>query len=125
MSDAAYRLVAVSRCYGERTVVCVDQLVVRRGEVLGLVGPTGAGKSTLLRLLAAVEPPSAGQLHFGGVRLESGAIPVEVLRRITLVFQRPLLLSGSVRANVEYPLRLRGLPRNSDRVQTVLDGLRL
>jgi tungstate transport system ATP-binding protein len=106
-------------------VLSIDRLEVRRGEVLGLVGPTGAGKSTILRLLAALEPPSSGQIHFGDARLERGAIPVELLRRITLVFQRPMLLSGSVRANVEYPLRLRGLPRHSEKVRSVLDGLQL
>jgi tungstate transport system ATP-binding protein len=125
MSDVAYQLDGVTRCYGERTVLRIDRLDIRRGEVLGLVGPTGAGKSTLLRLLAALEPPTSGSLRFGDHRLDHAQVPVDVLRRITLVFQRPLLLSGSVRANVEYPLRLRGLRGDRDKIQNALDALRL
>jgi tungstate transport system ATP-binding protein len=125
MSDVAYQLDGVTRRYGERTVLGINRLEIRRGEILGLVGPTGAGKSTLLRLLAALEPPTSGKLYFGDVRLGNGALPLEVSRRITLVFQRPMVLSGTVRANVEYPLRLRGPGHKSDQVQRALDALRL
>ncbi|MFI6910403.1 ABC transporter ATP-binding protein [Nonomuraea sp. NPDC050394] len=39
---------------------------VRAGEIVGICGPSGSGKSTLLRLLAAVEPPDAGEVLLGG-----------------------------------------------------------
>jgi tungstate transport system ATP-binding protein len=119
-----YQLEAVTQSYGGRTVLDVGRLDVAEGERLFLVGPTGAGKSTLLRLLAGVEAPQSGVLRFAGAPLESPAAPLAVRRRITLVFQRPLLLSGSVRANVEYGLQLRRR-RDPDRVDEVLDRLRL
>jgi tungstate transport system ATP-binding protein len=103
----------------------VDRLEVVRGELLCLVGPTGAGKSTLLRLLAALEAPRSGRLWFSDCRLDSHGVPLEVRRRITLVFQRPLLLAGTVRANVEYGLRLRGRDRHAPQVEAVLERLRL
>ena len=40
------------KSYGGRTVVSVDEIEVREGEVLAILGPNGAGKSTLFRLLA-------------------------------------------------------------------------
>lgn len=46
---------------------------VAPGTFSALIGPNGAGKSTLLRVLAAVEPPAAGTIHFG--RHELGALP--------------------------------------------------
>ena len=95
------------------------------GEILGLVGPTGAGKSTLLRLLAGLEPPSRGVLLFGEKRLDGSDLPLAVQRQITMVFQRPLLLNGTVQANVEYGLRLRGVARPFSRAQDVLKRLGL
>jgi tungstate transport system ATP-binding protein len=89
------------------------------------VGPTGAGKSTLLRLLAGLEPPTAGELRFGACSAGGRGLPLDVRRRVTLVFQRPLLLAGTVRANVEYGLRLRGLGGRGSRARAALDRLGL
>jgi tungstate transport system ATP-binding protein len=124
--DALYRLDNATKSYAGRTVLHVDRLDVFAAEVLCLLGPTGAGKSTLLRLLAGLEPPTTGQLRFDEHRLDEGELPLPVQRRITLVFQRPLLLVGSVRDNVACGLRLRGLRRRSGpQVQAVLDRLGL
>jgi tungstate transport system ATP-binding protein len=120
-----YQLRAVEKRYAGRAVVQVDSLEVLPGEVLCLVGPTGAGKSTLLRLLAGLEPPTSGVLRFGDHRLDGQALPLAVQRRTTMLFQRPLLLAGTVQANVEYGLRLRGVGRPSARAQDVLGRLGL
>jgi tungstate transport system ATP-binding protein len=120
-----YQLHAMTQSYGGRRVLHIERLEVRAGEVLCLVGPTGAGKSTLLRLLAGLEPPATGKLWFGEHLLGARDMPAAVHRRITLVFQRPLLLAGTVRANVEYGLRLRGLARCPQQAQATLKRLGL
>jgi tungstate transport system ATP-binding protein len=120
-----YRLEDVKRCYGVRPALDVDRLTVESGEVLCLVGPTGAGKSTLLRLLAGLEPPTAGLFWFEGRVLGGRDLPIAAQRRITLVFQRPLLLAGTVQANVEYGLRLRGRGPHAARARAALDRLGL
>jgi tungstate transport system ATP-binding protein len=120
-----YKLDSVAHRYGGRAVLEISRLEVHAGEVLCLVGPTGAGKSTLLRLLAGLERPSAGRLWLGENRLDERDLPLVVQRRLTLLFQRPLLLAGTVRANVEYGLRLRGLGRSRPRVEAVLSRLGL
>ncbi len=103
-----YRLENVSKTYEGRTVVAIDRLDVRAGEILAIVGPSGAGKSTLLRLLNFLEPPSAGHLQYRHASSNGALPPLEIRRQVTTVFQRPALLNRSVTANVAYGLRLRG-----------------
>ncbi|MFM7582359.1 MAG: phosphate ABC transporter ATP-binding protein [Caldilinea sp.] len=104
-----YTLQGVTVRYGARTVLAVDKLAIRRGEILSVVGPSGAGKSTLLRLLNFLQPPTSGEIHFDGIPFSADrAATLEMRRRVTTVFQRPVLLRRSVEANVTYGLRLRG-----------------
>ena len=104
-----YQLQNVTRDYRGRRVLEIDSLEIERGEIFGLVGPSGAGKSTLLRLLSFVEPPSAGRLTFEGVPIPTIGPELTQRRRVTLVFQRPVLLRRSVIENVRYGLELRGV----------------
>lgn len=124
--DGVLHLRHVRKVYGETLAVTVPGLDVRRGEVLCLLGPTGAGKSTLLRLLAGLERPSEGSVGWEQAPEQLANLPLAIRRRITLVFQRPYLLNGTVRANVAYGLRLRD--RRSavaDKVSEILHALRL
>jgi tungstate transport system ATP-binding protein len=121
-----YQLTDVERRYGDRLVLRVPALEIRRGEALALVGPSGAGKSTLLRLLNFLEPPSAGSLVFQGrAAADPTQLPLELRRQVTTVFQRPALLSASVLANVAYGLRLRGAPDARPRALEALAALGL
>jgi tungstate transport system ATP-binding protein len=120
-----YLLEGVTQRYGGREVLHVGRLEVRPGECLALLGPTGAGKSTLLRLLAGLERPAGGRLLFGGHRFDHREPPLAVRRRIALVLQRPVMLAGTVRANVEYGLRLRRLPGRAALAREALERLGL
>ncbi len=102
-----YELYSVQKRYGARLVLDIDYLQVRRGETLAIIGPSGSGKCTLLRLMQFLERPSAGRIVFDGLTVD-GEWPLQARRRVTMVFQRPLLLDRSVRDNVAYGLWLRG-----------------
>jgi tungstate transport system ATP-binding protein len=123
MNDALFRLSGVSRQLGEVFRLRVDDLTIQRGEVFALLGPTGAGKTTLLRLLTGLQRPDAGMIQFKDALLANGS-PLSLLRSITMVHQRPILLSGSVESNVEYGLRARG-DRSGLKARHVLDRLEL
>ena len=77
-----------------RTVRAVDEvsLIVRHGEVLGLVGESGCGKSTLGRIIAGLLPPSTGELFFEGEKHPHGnSSPADRNRlRVQMVFQDPM-----------------------------------
>src|SRR5882762_876135 len=99
-------LVGVRHRYDGRVVLDVERFAVPPGAGVAIVGPNGSGKSTLLRLLALLERPSEGEVRLDGVVVGAGA-----RRRITLVEQRPVLLRGTVRENLEFGLRVRGIRR--------------
>ncbi len=93
---------------GGRTALEVPSLEIEQGEVLALVGPNGAGKSTLLLTLARLIEPERGEIVFAGRRLKEWNA-LEYRRRLSFVFQDPLLLDFSVEQNVALGLRFRGV----------------
>ncbi len=90
---------------GQRVVAVEDvSLSVPAGQFLCIVGPSGCGKTTLLRTVAGLERPSAGEVS---VTREDGERPVS-----SMVFQEQSIFPWlSVRDNVTYGLRLRGVTR--------------
>jgi tungstate transport system ATP-binding protein len=105
-------------------VLHIASLDVRKGEVLALVGPNGSGKTTCLLALAQLLGRQEGEITFAGKRL-TGRNTLQYRRRISLVFQDPLLLDMTVTENVALGLRFRRLPRPEvkERVTTWLQRL--
>jgi tungstate transport system ATP-binding protein len=126
MPAPIYRLQQVIKLYNTRKVLEVDDLSIRQGEILALVGPSGAGKSTLLRLLNFLEAPTQGQITFHDNAFSAEReMPLEQRRRVTMVFQRPMLLNRSIYANVKFGLELRGIHDAKARVQSALEEVGL
>ena len=94
-------------------VLEIESLDIQRGLVTVIIGPNGSGKSTLLGALQLVLHPTRGTLTLDGEPMDANA--VQTRRRMSAAFQEPLLLSMSVRSNVELPLRLRGVGRRRRR----------
>ncbi|MPY62367.1 ABC transporter ATP-binding protein [Streptomyces spongiae] len=87
-------------------------LDVAPGEILTVVGPSGCGKSTLLRTLAGLLPALDGEVSQDGRPLTGPAADR------ALIFQEDALLPWrTLRANVELPLAIKGLPRAERREQ--------
>ena len=88
-------------------------LQIEEGEFLVLLGPSGCGKTTTLRCLAGLEVPDAGSITFGERTVFDAAAGVDVApdkRNIGMVFQSYALWPHmTVRENVAYPLKVRGL----------------
>ncbi len=101
-------------------------LEVADGEVVAVLGPNGSGKSTLLRVLAGLEPLSAGRIMLDGQVLDDPGANVLVppeRRRCAMVFQDYLLFPHlTAVANVAFGLRSRGEAK-SDANRRALDWL--
>jgi putative ABC transport system ATP-binding protein len=79
---------------------------VARGEILAVIGPSGAGKTCLLRMLNALEEPTSGTIFLDGRDIAT-LDPLDLRRRVGMVFQTPCSLGETVRENLAYGLGLR------------------
>ncbi|MFH1185831.1 MAG: ABC transporter ATP-binding protein [Chloroflexota bacterium] len=90
-------------------VLQVESLDIQTGEVLAVVGPNGSGKSTFLLALAQLLGRQDGEILFSGQPLREWN-KLKYRRKISLVFQQPMLLDMTVADNVAVGLKFRGLP---------------
>ena len=105
------------------TAVQSFSLDVADKEFIVLVGPSGCGKSTTLRMVAGLEEISEGELYIDG-KLMNNVEPKD--RDIAMVFQSYALYPHmTVRENMEFPLKLRKVPKAeiAQRVQEVAEIL--
>ncbi|MDX2130935.1 MAG: sn-glycerol-3-phosphate ABC transporter ATP-binding protein UgpC [Planctomycetota bacterium] len=108
---------------GKVEAVAEFSLEIADGEFIVLVGPSGCGKSTVLRMIAGLEDCSAGDIAIDG-RVVTDVEPKD--RDIAMVFQNYALYPHmTVRKNMGFALRLRGLSRDDvdRRVRQVADTL--
>ncbi|MEU5948739.1 ABC transporter ATP-binding protein [Micromonospora sp. NPDC047465] len=109
MSDPGLALAGVSAAYRGSTVLHEVDLTVARGELLVVLGPSGAGKSTVLRVVAGLEPVTAGRVRIAG-RDVTADRPGR--RNVSMVFQSYALFPHlTVAENIAFGLEVRDTPR--------------
>jgi phosphate transport system ATP-binding protein len=118
--EAVFDLEGLSVYYGDFRAVREVTLAVHENEITALIGPSGCGKTTVLRCFnrmndliegARVE----GQVRYHGVDLYQREVdPVEVRRRIGMVFQKPNPFPKSVFDNIAFGPRIAGFKGNMD-----------
>ena len=115
----------ISRNFGSTRAVASVSLEVERGEFFGLLGPSGCGKTTTLRMIAGLEKPDAGSIHFEGKEITN--LPPE-RRGFGMVFQNYALFPHlNVFENVAFGLRARHAAKEQmhERVRSALELVQL
>jgi tungstate transport system ATP-binding protein len=95
----------VDICYSARGYLLLDRLSIQfpPAGITAILGPNGAGKSLTLRVTAGLVKPDSGAIHYPyGLR---------VPRDTAMVFQEPVLLRRSARANLRHALAIYRSPR--------------
>lgn len=97
----------------KRNTVILDipGIHIQGGEFLSVIGPNGAGKTTLLKMLCCLMKPKGGEILFRGRKIGSEYSLIEYRRKVTMVFQEPLLFDTTVYNNVASGLKFRGIER--------------
>jgi putative spermidine/putrescine transport system ATP-binding protein len=110
MSGIPIALANCGKTFDDGTVALQPlDLAIDAGETIVLLGPSGCGKTTTLRIIAGLEAPDVGgRVLFDGADVTP--VPIEK-RNVGMVFQSYALFPNmTVEGNVEYGLKVRGLP---------------
>jgi phosphate transport system ATP-binding protein len=120
LPESVFELEEVGVSYSDFVALSGVTMEVARGQITALIGPSGCGKSTLLRCLNRMNDlvPSAsvrGTLRYHGEDVYAPHVdPVEVRRRIGMVFQKPNPFPKSIYDNVAFGPRLDGVKHGLD-----------
>jgi len=103
-------LINVSKVVGGQTFIQPTSLVLERGSLNVLLGPTLSGKTTLMRLMAGLERPTSGEIRFDGK--DVAGVPVQK-RNVAMVYQQFINYpSMTVYDNIASPLKVAGENRD-------------
>ncbi|MDP2313163.1 MAG: ABC transporter ATP-binding protein [Pseudomonadota bacterium] len=116
-------LTGVRRAVGAHTILDGLDLVAEKGSILALLGPSGSGKTSCLRVIAGLDPVDGGTVRLGDRDVTH--VPPEK-RGVGMVFQTwALWPHRTVRANVAWPLQLRGIADANARADALLGRVQL
>lgn len=124
-TSAGIELRQLTKKYADKAVVDQIDLTIQPGEFMTFLGPSGSGKTTTLSMIAGFTDVTAGELHIHGRAVEN--IPANK-RDIGMVFQNYALFPHmTVRANVEFPLKLRKIAKRKrgEMVRSTLEMVRM
>lgn len=120
LSDNIIEIKKVNFYYGASKALTDVTMDFKKNKVTALIGPSGCGKSTLLRLLNRMNDLIDGTRVEGEVVFEDRNIydpnvdPVEIRRRIGMVFQKPNPFPKSIFNNITYGPKLGGVKNRSE-----------
>lgn len=115
-------LCGITKRYGDKTVVKNVDMTINKGDFVTILGPSGAGKTTVLKMISGFTSISDGKILIDGNDIAK--TPANK-RNFGMLFQNYALFPHmTVEGNIEYPLKIRKVPKN-ERKRKVNDILKL
>jgi multiple sugar transport system ATP-binding protein len=122
---ASITLKNLRKAFGQVEAVAGISLEIADGEFVALLGPSGCGKTTTLRMISGLETPTGGSIYIGERDVTTLAPRA---RDVAMVFQDYALYPHmTIRDNISYPLKVRGIAENdrNAQAQSVADSLQI
>lgn len=114
----------LSLAYGKKLALHSIDLTLRSGSISAIIGPSGCGKSSFLNCLNRIIELTPNCQVSGRILLDDCDIqtlkPIELRRRVGMLFQKPTPFPLSIVRNIEFPLREHGI-RDRDRIDEILE----
>jgi phosphate transport system ATP-binding protein len=129
--ENVFELRDVTICYGEKPAVMDVSMDIFRNDITALIGPSGCGKSTLIRSLNRMndliptENVKVSVLYHVQDLYAPAVDPVEVRKRIGMVFQKPNPFPKSIKENVSFGPKILGMKNVEERAERALRGAAL
>jgi phosphate transport system ATP-binding protein len=130
--EAVFDIKGLKASYGTNVAFRDVNLDIYKNVITAVIGPSGCGKSTFIRCLNRMNDDvpgfrHEGQIQYHGIDLYGdGVDPIEVRRRIGMVFQKPNPFPKTIYDNVAWAPRILGLKKDLDeRVEKALQGAAL
>ena len=130
MTEPLLRIEHLKKAYGDNVVLKDISVDVAPGEVIVVIGPSGCGKSTFLRCMNRMNDliegtHTAGVMSLDGADIYAeGVDPVDLRRRVGMIFQQPNPFPKSIYENVAFGPRLQGVTSKSDLDDIVEESLK-
>ena len=121
--QAVYDVRDLTFRYGRTIAIKDASLRIGRNEITAMIGPSGCGKSTFLRCLNRMNDLIPGTSHEGLIAFHGQDLyardvdPVDVRRRIGMVFQKPNPFPKSIRDNLTFGMRVNGIKPTAERIE--------
>ncbi|MFA6089369.1 MAG: ABC transporter ATP-binding protein [Candidatus Woesearchaeota archaeon] len=101
------RIKNLKKTFSDKEVLKDINLVIKKREIIGITGKSGEGKTTLLRIINMLEHQDDGNIKIFQKEVKHIKKDLETRRKISMVFQKPLLLNESIHYNASFGLKLR------------------
>ena len=125
--DKVFSAKDVSVSYGDFVAIKNVNMDITKNKITAFIGPSGCGKSTLIRTFNRMNDlifgaKVNGTINYQGVDLYDKIVdPVQVRRRIGMVFQKPNPFPKTIKENITYGLKVNNMTDNiDDRVENCL-----
>lgn len=100
----------LKKSFGSNMVINIPHLKIKSGQITAIIGPSGAGKSTLISLINGLTIPTEGRVVIEGDEFSVNKDYKDCIRKnMTMVFQEPVMFKTTLKKNIQYGLKIRGL----------------
>lgn len=124
-NNIIYQIHNLVKNYNNKTILNIPFLEINNHDILCLLGATGTGKTTFLKILANIIKPDQGSIKFLNIEHSHPLYEKNIKEHVVMVFQNPIMISGTVWSNIELGLKVKNKPISKKKIFEILEQLQI